>query len=311
MLDFNLFSDIPDFSEWTTIQKINKGWSTDEKYYIETKTGAKLLLRLADINLYEKKKKEFFRMQEVYNLDINMSKPLIFGKCGNNKYTYSLFSWIEGESAQETIINFSEKEQYAYGIEAGKILKKMHSLPAPQDQEDWEERMKTKITTHLEKYQKSPYKLKNDEYVIEYIQKNLHLLKNRPQNYQHGDYHLGNMLITPNNELAIIDFNRWDFGDTYEEFYKMMLFSSLISEPFTLGQINGYFDNKIPDDFFNILSLYVADVLLFSIVWAIPFGVSEVEGMIKRAEKILENYDNFKTTIPKWFRIINTDEKTS
>lgn len=52
---------------------------------------------------------------------------------------------------------------------------------------------------------------------------------------------------------------------------------------------------------FDLLALYLADTILFSVVWAIPFGSDEVNGMIKRAEMILTDYDNFNTTTPKWF----------
>lgn len=292
----NLFSDIPEFNDWKLIEKINKGWSSDIKYYIETRVGNKLLLRLSDIKNHQNKLNEFNLMNQIYKLEINMSKPISIGTCDNN-YTYSIFEWVDGNSANEVINNFSANEQYKFGIEAGKILKKIHSIPAPKNHAEWENRMLIKIKAHLEKYEKSPYKVENDIFAVNHIKNNLHLLKNRPQYFQHGDYHLGNMVIE-DNKLGIIDFNRSDFGDPYEEFYKMILFSREISIPFVKGQINGYFDNTIPNDFFDILSLYVADTILFSIVWAIPFGIKDVEGMMKRAELILSDYDNFKTTIP-------------
>lgn len=43
-----------------------------------------------------------------------------------------------------------------------------------------------------------------DDKVIEYIENNRHLLENRPQSFQHGDYHVGNMMLE-NGELRIID----------------------------------------------------------------------------------------------------------
>ena len=129
----------------------------------------------------------------------------------------------------------------------------------------------------------------------------MHLLKNRPQTCQHGDFHIGNLILAPGNTLGVIDFNRWDYGDPFEEFYKMMLFSRELSIPFAMGQINGYFENRVPNNFFDLLALYLADVILFSVVWAIPFGTDEVKGMIKRAEMMLSDYDNFNTTTPKWF----------
>lgn len=36
------------------------------------------------------------------------------------------------------------------------------------------------------------------------IEQNRHLLKNRPQCFQHGDYHIGNMMIE-NGKLVVID----------------------------------------------------------------------------------------------------------
>lgn len=301
-LKSKMFKDIPYYTEWCIIKHINKGWSKDKKYYIENKNGDKLLLRISEFNFYDIKKREFEEMKEVYKLGINMSRPIDFGVCGDGKYVYLLLSWIEGKAADEAIKKLSREEQYKLGIEAGKILKKIHSIPAPADVVKWEEKMLKKINNHLNRYKESGIRFFKDKFAINHVEKNLHLLNNRPQTYQHGDFHIGNLVVTPNNTLGVIDFNRWDYGDTIEEFYKMMVFSRELSIPFAIGQINGYYENGVPKDFFDILSLYVADVILFSIVWALPFGDREVNGMIKRAEMILEDYNNFKNTIPKWFK---------
>jgi len=91
------------------------------------------------------------------------------------------------------------------------------------------------------------------------------LLKNRPQTYQHGDFHIGNLIVTPDNTLGVIDFNRWDYGDPFEEFYKMMLFSRELSIPFAMGQINGYFENRVPNNFL-ICWLYIL-LMLYYFLW--------------------------------------------
>ena len=57
--------------------------------------------------------------------------------------------------------------------------------------------------------------------IIEYLQGNRHLLSNRPQCFQHRDYHIRNMIITPSKELGIIDFNRFDYGDHFQEFNRI------------------------------------------------------------------------------------------
>lgn len=300
-MENSIFNDIQPVNEWLRIEKINKGWSRDQKYYIESRNGEKFLLRLSDISTYDNKKKEFEMMKRVIKSGVIMSRPIDFGICGNESYVYSLLSYIDGESADEKIKKLSNREQFNLGMESGRILKKFHLIPAPPDIEDWESRMVRKLQMRLDRYKLSGISINNDSCALEYLQNNIGLLKNRPQTFQHGDFHLGNLILTEDNDLGVIDFNRWDFGDPYEEFYKMNMFSREVSIPFARGQIIGYFGDEIPDDFFKLLALYTADTILFSIVWAIPFGKKDVEGMIKRAEVILEDYDSFNIFIPKWF----------
>lgn len=67
----------------------------------------------------------------------------------------------------------------------------------------------------IKKYTECPLKYENGQAFINYINENRHLLKNKPQTYQHSDYHIGNMMIGRDGKLYIIDFNRNDYGDTW------------------------------------------------------------------------------------------------
>lgn len=51
--------------------------------------------------------------------------------------SYSIQSWIDGEDAEQIMSGYSDTEQYVYVLEAGRILRKIHSIPAPATQEDW------------------------------------------------------------------------------------------------------------------------------------------------------------------------------
>ena len=53
-----MFDDIRQKSEWESIERISKGWSADEKYYIRTREGKSLLLRCSDIGKYEAKRND-------------------------------------------------------------------------------------------------------------------------------------------------------------------------------------------------------------------------------------------------------------
>ena len=297
----DIISGIAILKNYRELYRIDKGWSSDEKYYVECDDREKYLLRINSIEQQDVKEKEFMIMKEVSQLGINMSEPIDFRISNNGQYVYILLSWIEGRALDEVITSLTEDQQYDLGIEAGRILKKFHSVPAPADQEDWEERMIKKFDYHLERYKEHGIKVSNDEHALEYIKENLHLLKNRPQVFQQGDFHVGNLILTPDKKLGVIDFNRWDYGDPYEEFYKMMMFSREVSIPFARGQIYGYFGDDIPEDFFKLLALYLADVSLYSIVWAVPFGEQDVNNMLQIAEIIFTDFDNFKTVVPGWF----------
>lgn len=54
------------------------------------------------------------------------------------KYILYTNGWIDGRDAIDSILTYSENQQYTYGVEAGKILRKIHTIPATEVCEDWE-----------------------------------------------------------------------------------------------------------------------------------------------------------------------------
>lgn len=41
-----MFEDIKNSSDWQSVDKVSKGWSSDSKYFIKTKEGKMILLRI-------------------------------------------------------------------------------------------------------------------------------------------------------------------------------------------------------------------------------------------------------------------------
>ncbi|NCU33492.1 MAG: aminoglycoside phosphotransferase, partial [Candidatus Moranbacteria bacterium] len=140
-----------------------------------------------------------------------------------------------------------------------------------------------------------------DQKVIEYIKKNIHRMGRQPSTFQHGDFHPGNLILTKDFTLGLIDFNRWDVLDPYEEFYKLECFSSAISIPFSKGQLDAYFDAQIPYDFWETLAVYAAHVAVYSILWAEQFGENDINHMKDLYRMIVKHYDYFNQVIPSWF----------
>ncbi|MGB4587736.1 MAG: phosphotransferase [Clostridiaceae bacterium] len=298
-----MFEEIAGRNKWLKIENINRGWSDDVKYYIETSDNQKLLLRTSCIDQYEMKKKEYEVIRKYANLGFKMSEPISFGVCNENQNVYLLLTWVEGEDLELALPKLHIDQQYSLGREAGLILKKIHELKVP----DGEMPQMSKISKkreQIKRYEDSKLRFSGDETVLKFLEDNLHKIWSKSPVYQHGDFHPGNLILTPEGGIGVIDFNRWEIGDPYEEFYKLESFGTEVSIPYCIGQIDSYFGDNVPQDFWEILAVYVAHASLYSIKWAEKFGQEDIDHMMGICEKSIEHYDNFRRSIPTWYRKI-------
>lgn len=313
-------------------EQIHGGWSQDVKYCAVDEDGTRYLLRISPVEQYAKKQMEFRMMEQAAAMGIPMPQPLELGVCEEG--VYSVQSWIDGAEAKEAIQGQSDTKQYVYGLEAGRILRKIQSISlediapagkqaadkssgnsdtAPQtgqersgkagprkEPEDWETRFNRKIDRKIKGYRECSLQYEGGEYLLRYIEENRHLLKGRPQGYQHGDYHIGNMMVDRAGQLQILDFDRFDYGDPWEEFNRIV-WCAQASPLFASGMVNGYFDGEVPALFWKLLALYIASNTLSSLYWAIPYGQEEIDTMQKQAAEVLAWYDNMQKVIPSWY----------
>lgn len=293
---FNIESSV----NWEKVEKISKGWSSDSKFLVETKAGKKLLLRLSDIEQYDDKKKEYEIITKYSELGIDMSLPIEFGICNEGKNIYMLLTWVEGKDLEEVLSDLPEDKQYKLGREAGFILKKIHSIRVVEQDYPKKTKMGKKLL-QLSRYEKSHVRIDGDETAVKYVKDNIDQICKKEPVYMHGDFHPGNLIYMADGSIGVIDFNRWEVGDPYEEFYKLESFGIEQSIPYCIGQIDAYFDDDIPEDFWITLAVYVAHASLYSIKWAEKFGQKDIDGMVKRCLIAFEDYDDFKSYIPKWY----------
>ena len=279
---------------------INKGWSDDKKYCVTDQNQQKYFLRVSDKEKLDSKKFEFDMMEKVASLGVPMCKPINIELCDDE--VHSLHEWIDGKDARETILTVSKEQQYTYGVEAGRILRKIHSLLVTEVRDDWEVFYNRKIDDKISKYKECPVQYENGQIFIDFLNANRELLKDRPQAFQHGDYHIGNFMIGEDGEIYVIDFDRFDLGDPWEEFNRIV-WSAQVSPFFASGMIDGYFDHKVPDLFWKLLAIYILNNIVGALPWAVPYGAEEISVMQHQAKEILEWYDDMKQIIPSWYLI--------
>lgn len=289
------------FERFAKVEPILKGFSGDKKYCVTNYDGIKYLLRVSPIEKLDIYKNLFEILKRLDTLGVPMCKPVEFGACSDS--AYALYSWINGENLSDALPKLSEAEQYKLGVRAGEILRVIHTIPAPEDEEDWAVKFIRNTDIRIKKYQESDEaKFDGGEYFIKYIERNrglFDIVENRPLCFRHGDYSVHNIMLE-NGELRIIDFDRLSYGDPWDEFVKT-IFSAQISPHFTIGQVHGYFDAEPPPEFFKLMTLYIASPVLLVIPWAVPHGQEEVDFIKKLINDVLHWHDNMNNPVPSWY----------
>jgi len=295
-----MMKDIPIYDTFTKIEPIKKGMSGDKKHYIETIDGKHLLLRIADSSEYSLKKTEYEVMKEMYACNVPMPFPVDFGICDNGKSVYTLLSWVEGVEVESILSMLSPKEQYHMGLESGEILSKIHTVQVRDVIPDWSERYYSVINPRIEAFHSEGVRFPGDTIILDYLERNRELLNNRPQCRHHGDYHMGNMIQTASGHLSIIDWHTVDFDNYGDPWYEFNRIGTKCAE-FASGQINGYFNNKVPDKFWRLLMYYLSASAITSIVWAKYFAPDELSAILKMNTDILNWFDDMKNPVPTWY----------
>lgn len=292
--------DIPNFNTFVKVEPIHKGWSDDKKYYVETKDGERLLLRVSDISAYDEKQCEFDIMKKMSATGMKMSLPISFGVCEDGKKVYQILTWCDGEEAKEALYNLSDEEQYAYGQKAADILKQMETIDFKPASQDWVKSYKKRVEQYIELYRKCGYNFNGDELIVSYLQNGVYCIGERPTALLHQDFQTDNMVISPDAELYIIDFQMCGVSDPYLVLTGAGV-SAMYSIPFAIGQIDGYFGKDVPEDFWKMYNYY----MLAEMLYAFTVGVNmeeEREETLHMFDDEIERIKHNGSLIPMWYK---------
>ncbi len=288
-----------------TVEPFDKGWSNDEKYIVTNDNGQKYLLRLSDAGHALRCERQVHIIKQAISRKIPTQQLVAHGYCLNNTKYFILLEWLDALDAETAVLDYSDEDQYALGRQAGHYLREIHQFSSTvQPRDDWGELFNLKIDKKLELYKNCELKYDNDVLMLQRIDKLRTKLSNVEQVVHHGDYHLGNMLIDSNQKLYIIDFDRHDIGDPWEEFNRLP-FCYDVSPKFASGLVDGYFEGDVPDLFWEMLCLYIATNALSALPWAMGFGEAEITTMQRQTDSIFRQYENFSRIIPLWYSTEN------
>ena len=298
-----IIKDIPGYN-FSKIEQLRKGVSLN-KYCVETTDGTRFVLDIDDVSEYEQRRKVFDNMNLAAAQGVPMCRPVDLGVCNDGKSIYQMMTWCEGNDLAGELPKLSEAKQYAVGIKAGEILRRLHSVPAPDGLENWYVKYHDIYVDRMWLSLTCDVKIENHMEIIWYFMNNKHLMKHRPQTLRHGDYHTGNLMVTDNLDLYVIDWNLMEYGNNYadpwEEFNRIC--HQDVLPHYTTGLIRGYFGGEPPAEFWDLFALYVSATSLMLVTWAF-YIVKEKEcqdGCIQTAKNVLYWFDNMKNPVPNWY----------
>jgi len=244
-------------------------------------------------------------MERVYNLGILTPEPVEFGLCSEGKNVYSLSGWLDGENAETVLTGMGGAEQYSLGGKSGELLRKIHSIPAPENEEGWGIRFRRRIKDRTDVYKSYKIKLQDDELIMQYVHDNSEFLDSRPQTLIHGDFWVGNIFVDLNGEVGVIDLSAYNlgYGDPYQELGDIMPHEENSDcSYFLTGLLNGYFGGEPPHEFFKILTYYHAFNALANLGQIAESDGDERVSHMKHLENTMRWFDNFQNPVPTWYR---------
>ncbi|SCX85342.1 phosphotransferase family protein [Lysinibacillus fusiformis] len=295
----NIMNRLTSLQGYTAINKIDKGYSSDTKYVV-TVDDTPYFVRLSDLAHHDKRWIEFTLLQDLELQGVQTHKAIEYMVLPDNDLSTMVMSYLIGTPADEIIPHLSDTEQFHLGLAAGKELRKIHQVKAPKTVQ-WETLQKEKFTNYLQSYQQDSYQIPQEAKLLSFIEEHWPLLRQRPNTLLHDDYHLGHIICHQNSFNGVIDFNGYDAGDPYHDFYNLALFSRRHSVPYCVGQINGYFTQPPDDQFWRLYALYAAMNVIATIAWTRQYDPQSFDDALARIQLILEDHAYFSSVKPLWY----------
>ncbi|MET0261341.1 MAG: aminoglycoside phosphotransferase family protein [Rariglobus sp.] len=281
------------------ITPLTEGWSDDQKLRVEGAAGS-LLMRLSPAETLARKRDEFAQVDRLNQRSVAFPHAVECGLSPDGAKACVLYTWLTGAEALSVLPGLSDEAQFALGLQAGRLLKEVHSMPQERIVNAYDY-VSAKVAQR--RRQISELGLEFDGYaaMVGFLERHLPLLRGAPTVFRHGDFHLGNMLVTDAGELRVIDFNRSDFGDPMEDFNRLFTFSRKSSPAFARGQIMGYLGEEPGAEFFAHALCYVMVDCAFGLLWARRFGQREIDVHFSLVKQVMDDFDQLRTLRPRWF----------
>ena len=191
---------------------------------------------------------------------------------------------------------------YSLGVKSGEALRLIHTIPAPNDLMNWRERFIDKYDKRVKSFRGCGVEIDGSDEMFAYYCTNINLLSDRPQCFNHGDYHCENLMVSDKLDVSVIDWDLFDdniYGDPWNEFSRIL--NAKVHPYFTTGLLHGYFGGEPPEEFWQLLMFYLSAGVLQLVPWAALIEPRFLDECKQTAIDVLQWYDGMKNIIPTWY----------
>ncbi|WP_145946830.1 phosphotransferase family protein [Paenibacillus sp. Y412MC10] len=295
-----LLAEIREQVGYDRAEPLEKGFSDARKFVLYQVDNPVYLLRIHEGSTYARQRMEFKLLRKHEANQVRCSKPLVAGLAGHLDLCYLLLSYIPGVSGDVVLPGLAPEAQLQQGAAAGRELRKIHQV-IPDVPIDWAARRAEKYRKKKEMLREIGLRFHRQNDLEKYIDDNLGLLEKSPVTFQHDDFHPSNLIFQHGCLAGVIDFGRFDWGDPWEEFFKLPKYTCQVSPYFAKGQVLGYFQDGIPDDFWPKYNLFVALNQHATLIGGIQHD--RVQETLKKIERTIDTHDFQNGGPPAWYRL--------
>lgn len=299
---YPFLQDIPGADQWVTLHQISDGDSPDLKFRVKDKNNQRYLVRLTDHKHYDRKKTEFEHMTLIYARQVPVPRPVRFGLCNQGKSIFMISDWIYGKAASELLVRQPAEDQYEQGILAALYLKTIHSSSNPPQAKAWVAMIERKIQSLRQACKFYQIRSSCVAKLLDFLTEQSTLCENRPVMLVHGDFHIDNMVMSFENKLHLIDFEKWNYGDPISDLGPMVARMHDISVPFMVGVLDSYFNFQIGVHELRLLAFFAAIDVLENLVEAAKNAPDKIPDALNAARCLMRDYNQFRSIVPMWYK---------
>ncbi len=220
--------------------------------------------------------------------DHNQSFPRIIADRMVGHHHYCLITeWISGKE-----LSLTENE----ARKTADILKVLHYAPVPDC--DRHINPKLELLRYIIYIKTRHVRFPHKREILHYLRKNQHLHRNAYA-LTHMDMHCGNFMVDPAGTVHLIDYENMSITDPWRDFVYAVTFHGRKEDSFWLEVLRCYFDNQIPDSFWNTMKYYCYLHLLRMIICEHQKGNQWYIDYI--ATSIWEDFPCQSQGAPQWF----------